>query len=196
MNKKVLIIVALIAVLGIGLFVLTGCGNKNEVNTTSNANNNASDAKLITIGDYKIQLDKKDDYNGKVEYTYSSSFKLDNSGTTRFYSFVDKDDNELVQISVNTTYETPDRTISLLEKNYYNNNTNNVKSENKTINDMDCVYIEYNNTTKDIDYANHEYYYLFDKEDNNYFYLKIKAKGSLDEYKELEEELVNNVLLK
>lgn len=196
MKKKIFLISLIILILIVGLFVLTGCENKNEVNTTSNANNNVSDAKLITIGDNKIQLDKKDNYSGKVEYTYSSSFKLDNSGTTRFYSFVDKDDNELVQISVNTTYETPDRTISLLERNYYNNNTNNVKSENKTINDMDCVYIEYNNTTKDIDYVNHEYYYLFDKEDNNYFYIKIKAKGSLDEYKELEEEIVNNVLLK
>ena len=189
MKKKILLGLLVL----VGLFTITGCGSSNS---DSKNKNSSSDAKVITIDDNKIKLDKKDDYNGKIEYAYSSSFKLDSLGTTRFYSFVDKDDNELVQISVNTTYETPDRTISLLESNYYNNNTNDVKSENKTINDMDCVYIEYNNTTKDIDYENHEYYYLFDKEDKNYFYIKIKAKGSLNGYKELEEELVNNVFLK
>ena len=107
-----------------------------------------------------------------------------------------KDENELLAIYTNTTYETPEQTLSMLEKDYYNNNTINVKSSNKTINDMDCTYIEYNNTTKGIDYVNHEYYYLFDKEENNYFYIKIKTNKSIEDYKELEDELINNVVLK
>ena len=189
MKKKFLLSLLIL----IGLFIITGCGNSNKEGKT---NNSESNSKVITVGDNKIQLDKKDDYSGKIEYAYSSSFQLDSLGTTRFYSLLDKNDNELVNISVNTTYEDPERVLLLLESNYYDNNTTNVKSINKTINDIECVYIEYNNTTKDIDYVNHEYYYLFDKEDKNYFYIKLKSKSSLEKFKELEEELVNSVLLK
>ena len=187
MKRKIILGIIVI----VSLFTITGC-NKN----TSKDNNESSKLKEITIGDKKIQLDKKDNYNNKVEYAYSSSFNISSLGTNRIYKLLDKDENELLAIYTNTTYETPEQTLSMLEKDYYNNNTINVKSSNKTINDMDCTYIEYNNTTKGIDYVNHEYYYLFDKEENNYFYIKIKTNKSIEDYKELEDELINNVVLK
>ena len=188
MKKKLLLSLLLV----VTLFTITGCGNSKNKKNEENTKNN----KTITVEGMKIQHDKKDDYSKKIEYSYSSSMKLDNLGTERFYSLVDKKENELLKISVNTTYETPEKTLSQLENNYYNNNTTNVKSNKKTVNDMECTYIEYKNTTKDIDYNNHEYYFLFDSEDHNYFYLKIKSKDSLDKFKELEEELVKNVLKK
>lgn len=51
MNKKVLIIIAIIAVLGIGLFVLTGCGNKEENNESINTSEETSNKITITEED-------------------------------------------------------------------------------------------------------------------------------------------------
>ena len=57
MKKKVLIIVALIAVLGIGLFVLTGCGNKEDSKTTNNIEESKAKYDTFKIYDETLELD-------------------------------------------------------------------------------------------------------------------------------------------
>ena len=58
MKKKVLIIVALIAVLGIGLFVLTGCGNKEDSKTTNNIEESKAKYDTFKIYDETLELIK------------------------------------------------------------------------------------------------------------------------------------------
>lgn len=57
MNKRVLTVIALIVVLGIGLFVITGCGNKEDSKTTNNIEESKSKYDTFKIYDETLELD-------------------------------------------------------------------------------------------------------------------------------------------
>ncbi len=201
MKKKFLIVVALIVVLLIGLFILTGCGNKKESsnNISDNESNlnkkeeSSSSSKDIVIEGVKYKFDKEDHFSNGFNYKYSSSFEIDVLGTTRFYSLLNSDKNKSVEIRVTTSSITPEQILSEKESNYSNDNTTNVKSENKTIDDIQWFYIEYNNTQKEKNYTNHEYYYKYNDE---YCVIKFKIDSSINDISELEQEFINNVSFK
>ena len=67
MKNRVLIIITLIAVLGIGLFILTGCGNKEEVKETNDNGNIKEEVK-----------DSKDNDNTKEEQQDSTAEETTN----------------------------------------------------------------------------------------------------------------------
>ena len=85
MKKKVLIIVSLIAVLGIGLFILTGCGNKVADNTESVATTKGyiTDNDICTQDEYEKTLFGQpisDERNGEmrlgIKCTHDSNAEL------------------------------------------------------------------------------------------------------------------------
>lgn len=75
MKKKVLIIIAIIAVLGIGLFVLTGCGdNETESQIESNISSNKSITNEFSIGDKTFKFDKETTFKN---FTYKNAEELE-----------------------------------------------------------------------------------------------------------------------
>ena len=66
MKKKIILISLIAIVLIAGLFVLTGCGNKNNENTTSNIKNSSTeknDVAYVEIGNDKYKLQSKSELN-------------------------------------------------------------------------------------------------------------------------------------
>ena len=78
MNKKVLIIVVLIAVLGIGLFVLTGCGTNENSKGEKISSTNSQENENNTSSGVSSKLDKNDFVN-KLHFKYSSSANIKDS---------------------------------------------------------------------------------------------------------------------
>lgn len=197
MNKKILVAILLIVIL-IGLFVLTGCETKKESKDSSNNKSSSIEeaslqAKEIEVEGIKFRLDKEDSYSG-FKYKYSSSFKDDSSGTMRSYSLLNQEGNGIVEIRVNSSYTTPQQVLVEKESNYSNDNTANVKTENKEMNGKEWVYIEYTNTQKEKDYTNHEFYYNFGDE---YCAIKFKIDSSVNDLNSVsvfEQEFINNVI--
>ena len=191
MKKKILVVILLIAILG-GLFVLTGC-EKNKVSDNNGNSSLNTSGKEIEVNGVKFKLDKEDNYGSSFKYKYSSSFKEDYLGTTRFYFLEDSNENRMVEIRVNSSYTTPQQILAEKESNYSNDNTTDVKSENKMMNDREWTYIEYNNIQKDKNYTNHEYYYNFG---DNYCVVRFIIDSSLNDLNginELENEFIYNI---
>ena len=197
MNKKILVAILLIVIL-IGLFVLTGCETKKESKDSSNNKSSSIEeaslqAKEIEVEGIKFKLDKEDSFGNSFKYKYSSSFKEDYLGTTRFYSLLNQDGNEIIEIRVNSSYTTPQQVLVEKESNYSNDNTANVKTENKVMNSKEWVYIEYTNTQKEKNYTNHEFYYNFGDE---YCVIQFRIDSSVNDLNGingLEQEFINNV---
>lgn len=78
MKKKVLIIIAVIAVLGIGLFVLTGYGNKKTNNTVEE---NKAKYDTFKIYDETLELDYERTFN-KLTYRTNSKNMYPNTATS------------------------------------------------------------------------------------------------------------------
>lgn len=92
MKNKVLLIVALIVVLGIGLFVLTGCGNK-----TASENNNIEQS-VVQNSEEEINPDVKIANNWmKLPKNVNMYWKTDVKGTNNYETKTDyKRDNDVM----------------------------------------------------------------------------------------------------
>ena len=71
MKKKVILIICLVLVLAIGLFVLTGCGNKKEENKVTNNNSQTTQKNESTSNTVVNNTNNTTTSNNKkYEYTY------------------------------------------------------------------------------------------------------------------------------
>ena len=92
MKKKVILVICLILVLAIGLFVLTGCGNKKEENKVTNNNSqttqkNGSTANTVVNNTNNTTTSN----NKKYEYTYKDGTLtqiVDEEGNAKQTDFV------------------------------------------------------------------------------------------------------------
>ena len=78
MKKKVLIIVSLIVVLGIGLFVLTGCGNKEKSITSEKTESKT------TSTETKNDNDLVGTWEGETTGGLKTTFVFENGGTVKY----------------------------------------------------------------------------------------------------------------
>lgn len=185
MKKKILSVLFIF----IMCFTLIGCGKTNN-NSSNKKEEIKSNEKEISVEGIKIKFDKEDKYTNGFKYKYSSSFKIDSLGTTRFYRLFNSDNKRIVEIRVTTSLESPESALAERKNNYYNDNTTDVKNEDKVFNDKKWSYIEYNNTSKGNNYKNHYYYYLYNKE---YCIVKFIIDSSTNDISELEKEFMNNI---
>ena len=178
MNKKLLIAIELIAVLGISIFALTGCGNKNDKNTTSNISNSSiekSDVVYVTIGNDKYQLKSESELNELHYLENYVDFNTDRVGNTKSMSF-NYEGNFSFEVRINCEEEhTYDEVKALL---------NEYEEKTKEVNGITYSYYEYKSNLGD-----NVHYYLY--EYNNKTYSIIFFLG--DNPGNIEEVFMDNV---
>ena len=95
MKKKVLFIGLIIFVLAIGLFILTGCGAKNE---EENKSEEIVDESLVKINGLEFHLDKEEEFKG-IKYVTSEDFaKAEHDITIPYiqYNYLQEDTTNLL----------------------------------------------------------------------------------------------------
>jgi len=150
MKKRVLIILALIVVLGIGLFVLTGCGNKEDSNTTNKSiEENKAKYDTFKIYDKTLELDYERTFQ-KMTYMTNEKYMYPNTATnsvvlkyedeTKIDDIVDDYGSSVIRVNIQyfenrsidevmskAPYERTNKTVEKYEYQYFEYTDNGAK---------------------------------------------------------------------
>lgn len=155
MKKKVLIMIALIVVLGVGLVVLTGCGentNNSENNSSKKDSVETKENTVVTIGDETYKLDSDRDLNNIHYKENYVDFNTDQVGNMRTMSF-NKEGKTIFEIRVMYDENRSDSELKAIVETQ-----TGAKEQLKEINDIKYIYYEY---TTDDGLTAHHYMYVY-----------------------------------
>ena len=105
MNKKVFIIIALIAILSIGLFTLTGCGTKEDTNSSNTGNLESTETNSIenTVSNNETSTNKKVEFTKTVFLEdFNIKYKLPENSISE-YDFEDMGCNIMIDVGEHET---------------------------------------------------------------------------------------------
>lgn len=179
MKKKVLIIVALIAVLGIGLFVLTGCGNKEDSKTTNNIEESKAKYDTFKIYDETLELDYERTFQKMIYKTNNEKMYPNTSSNSVVLKYEDDtktddivDDYGASVVRVNIGYFENRSIDEVMSKAPY-------ERTNKTVGNYEYQYFEYT------DNGANGYTYIYNFDGSTYtitFVAKIDISTLIDAF--------------
>jgi len=179
MNKKVLTVIALIVIFGIGLFVLTGCGNKEDNKIENNIEESKTKYDTFKIYDETLELDyertfQKMTYKTNSEKMYpntsSNSVALKYEDETKTEDIVD--DYGASVVRVNIQYFENRSIDEVMSKAPY-------ERTNKTVGNYEYQYFEFT------DNGANGYTYIYNFEGSTYtitFMAKIDINTLIDAF--------------
>ncbi len=178
MKKKIILISLIAIVLIAGLFVLTGCGNKNNENTTSNIKNSSTeknDVAYVEIDNDKYKLQSKSELNELHYLENYVDFNTDRVGNTKMMSF-NYEGNFSFEVRINCeeehSYDEVKATLSKYEE------------KTKEVNGITYTYYEYKNNLGDT-----AHYYLYEYNNKTYSIIFFLGENPGN----IEEVFMNNV---
>ena len=191
MKKKILLSLITLVI----VFIITGCGENNKDNNSSEKH-----MKEYNINGISIKLDSEDSIS-KMKYKISKSFNRRVGSSTTVYNLYydenkDKYDISNIVFSLSITADIM-QSASALENdiNKLNNNSSlkNISREQKTINGITWQYVSLDNYYETGNYfKNHSYYY--ETFDGKYYTTYTISFNKAENIEDLENDFLNSIV--
>ena len=181
MKKKILFISLISLVLIVGLFVLTGCGAKNE--GEENNTEEPVDESLVKINELEFHLDKEEEFKG-IKYAISEDFiKAEHDISIPYiqYSYRQEDGTNLLFLRI-FYYENKDNNYALNDLG---------KDENVTLVDGKTDNIEYKVYEEPREDGGTIHFYFINKDGSTYA-INFVSKYDI---KDFENKVLNSIKL-